>query len=430
MLANIRKSYHHTIYASYLGYITQAIVNNFAPLLFLTFMAEFDLTLERITLITTVNFLVQLAVDAISAKVVDQIGYRPCIMAAHFCSAVGLIGLAVLPSVMSPMAGIMTAVVLYAIGGGIIEVLISPIVEACPTDEVSPSGLTIESDCPQSPSVAPTRPRRHVRVGTIKESAMSLLHSFYCWGHAGLVLLSTAFFAVFGMENWRVLACIWALVPLINIAYFALVPIYPIVADKQQQMSIRDLFRRPVFWLLMAMMVCAGASEQGMSQWASAFAEKGLGISKAIGDLLGPCAFAVTMGTARALYGKFAERLPLRAFMAMSSALCIVCYLAASLCASPVLGLIGCALCGFSVGIFWPGTFSIAAKLLPGGGTAMYALMALGGDLGCSGGPTTVGLMSGLMGGNMHLGLLTAIVFPIGMLVMTLCQGRKGKSAE
>ncbi len=398
MLANIRKSYNHTIYASYLGYITQAIVNNFAPLLFLTFMAEFDLTLERITLITTVNFLVQLAVDAISAKVVDQIGYRPCIIAAHFFSAAGLIGLAVLPDIMSPMAGVMTAVVLYAIGGGIIEVLISPIVEACPTEK--------------------------------KEAAMSLLHSFYCWGHAGLVLLSTAFFAVFGMENWRLLACIWALVPLINIAYFALVPIYPIVADNQQQMSIRDLFRRPVFWLLMAMMICAGASEQGMSQWASAFAEKGLGISKAMGDLLGPCAFAVTMGTARALYGKFAERLPLRAFMAMSSALCIVCYLAASLCASPVLGLIGCALCGFSVGIFWPGTFSLAAGLLPGGGTAMYALMALGGDLGCSGGPTTVGLMSGLMGGNMHLGLLTAIVFPIGMLVMALCQGRKGKSAE
>ena len=388
MLSAIRKSYNHTIYASYLGYITQAIVNNFAPLLFLTFIDEFHLTMEKITLITTVNFAVQLAVDAISARVVDRIGYRPCIVAAHVFSAAGLVGLAVLPSVMPPFAGIMLAVVLYAIGGGIIEVLISPIVEACPSER--------------------------------KAAAMSLLHSFYCWGHVFLVVASTAFFALFGISAWRVMACLWALVPLFNVLYFLLVPIAPIVSGETQQMSIGGLLRSRVFWLLMVMMVCAGASEQAMSQWASAFAQKGLGVPKTLGDLAGPCAFAVLMGTARALYGKFEAKLPLRSFMAGSCVMCIACYLLSALSGSPLLALLGCAACGFSVGIFWPGTFSTASAALPGGGTAMFALLALGGDLGCSGGPTVVGMASGALGGSLQGGLLFALVFPVTMLVFTL----------
>ena len=387
MLSSIRKSYNHTIYASYVGYITQAIVNNFAPLLFVTFMTDFHLTIDRITLITTVNFAVQLSVDAIAAKVVDRIGYRPCIVAAHVFAALGLAGLAVLPMIMSPFAGILTAVVLYAIGGGIIEVLISPIVEACPTER--------------------------------KSAAMSLLHSFYCWGQAFLVAASTAFFALAGLGSWRMLACIWALVPLANVIYFLLVPIYPIVSEGTRQLSLGQLFRRKVFWLLLAMMVCAGASELAMSQWTSAFAEKALGVTKEIGDLAGPCAFALFMGTARALYGKFSERIPLKAFMMGSSALCVACYAIAALSGNPVVGLMGCALCGFSVGIFWPGTFSIAAPAIPGGGTAMYALMALFGDLGCSGGPTVVGMISNATGGNMHTGLLTAMIFPVMMLILT-----------
>jgi len=393
MLSSIRKSYNHTIYASYVGYITQAIVNNFAPLLFLTFMSDFDLTLEKITLITTVNFAVQLAVDAVAVKVVDRIGYRPCIMAAHVFAALGLLGLALFPAVMPPFAGVMTAVVLYAIGSGIIEVLISPIVEACPTDA--------------------------------KASAMSLLHSFYCWGHVFLVVVSTAFFSVFGMASWRILACIWALVPLANIFYFMLVPIYPIVTEGTKQLPLRELLGKRVFWLLLVMMVCAGASEQAMSQWSSAFAEKALGVSKTIGDLAGPCAFAVFMGTARALYGKFAEKIPLKAFMLGSSAMCIGCYLLAALTGSALLGLIGCAACGFSVGIFWPGTFSIAPGVLPGGGTAMYALMALCGDLGCSGGPTLVGFAAGAAGGQLQTGILAALVFPVLMLLLTLAVKEK-----
>ena len=335
-----RLTYRHTIAASYLGYITQAIVNNLAPLLFVTFMSEFSLTLEQITLMTTVNFAVQLLVDLLSAKLVDRIGYRVSIVAAHVLAVLGLSGMAILPGILPPMTGLMIAVVLYAIGGGMIEVLISPIVEACPTEG--------------------------------KSAAMSLLHSFYCWGHVALVLLSTLFFAAFGTANWRVLTLLWMIVPIANAVYFSFVPLYPIVPEEAQQMPMKRMLTSRVFWLLMVMMVCAGASEQAMSQWASTFAEDGLHITKTMGDLLGPCAFAVTMGTARALYGKFADKLPLRTAMIASSILCIVCYIVASQSGNALAALLGCALCGFSVGIFWPGTFSLAALALPGAGTAMY----------------------------------------------------------
>lgn len=385
MFASIRKNYNHTILACYIGYITQAIINNFAPLLFLTFAAGFSLSLDKITMIPTVNFAVQLTVDLISAKVVDRIGYRPCIMAAHVFSAAGLIALAVLPFVMDPFAGILIAVVLYAIGGGIIEVLISPIVEACPTER--------------------------------KEGAMALLHSFYCWGQVALVAISTAFFALFGMAYWPVMAILWALVPMFNIAYFALVPIYPIVPSGEKQQSIRQLFRQKAFWLLALMMLCAGASELAMSQWASAFVESALKISKTMGDLMGPCLFAVFMGTARAIYGKYSDKIPLKKMIMGCAVLCTACYLIAVTANAPLLALAGCAVCGFSVGIFWPGTFSTAVKALPGGGTAMFAFMSLAGDLGCSAGPTLVGLAANALGGNLKAGLAFAMIFPLGMLL-------------
>lgn len=385
MFWRIKNNYGHTIYASYIGYITQAVVNNFAPLLFLTFASEFHLTLDKITIITTINFLVQLCVDLVSAKVIDKAGYRKCIVAAHFFAAAGLIGMAVFPSLIgNAYAGILCAVVLYAIGGGIIEVLISPIVEACPTKK--------------------------------KEAAMSLLHSFYCWGHVFLVLVSTMFFYFYGIKNWRILTCIWALIPLANMLYFSMVPIYPVV-EEHKKLSFGSLFKQKIFWLLMLLMVCAGASEQAMSQWASAFAESALKVPKTVGDLAGPCAFALFMGAARAIYGKYSESLPLKRFMAGSAILCILSYLIAGCLDSPIFGLIGCALCGFSVGIFWPGTFSIAAWKLPGGGTAMYALMALAGDLGCSAGPTAVGLTADAAGGNLKSGLCLAVLFPVFILV-------------
>ena len=383
MRTPIRQNYNATIYASYLGYVTQAIVNNFAPLLFLILARDFSLSLTQITAITTVNFAVQLGVDLVSARVVDRIGYRPCIVAAHVFAAAGLVGLALLPHVLPAYTGLMISVVLYAIGGGITEVLISPIVEACPTER--------------------------------KEAAMSLLHSFYCWGHVALVLVTTAFLAVFGEGSWPVLACLWALVPLANIVLFRLVPLADVTAG-HEKLSLGRLLRQPTFWLLLGLMVCAGASEQAMSQWASAFAESGLHISKTLGDLAGPCAFATLMGLARALYGKYADRIPLRGFMLASCTLCILCYVVASWSGNALMAMLGCAICGFSVGSVWPGTFSMAALALPGGGTAMYALMALAGDLGCSGGPTVVGLVADASQGSLQAGLGAAIVFPVLML--------------
>ena len=382
----IRTSHRHPLRASYIGYITQAIVNNFCPLLFLTFQREFGLSLGQITLITTVNFAVQLLIDFLSTLFVDRIGYRKCIVAAHVFAAAGLAGLTCFPAFFpTPYAGLMTAVVLYGIGGGLIEVLISPIVESCPTEG--------------------------------KAAAMSLLHSFYCWGQAGLVFFSALFFRAIGIAHWRVLALLWALVPLLNTFYFALVPIYPVVPENVKAIPLSQLLRRKPFWLLMVLMVCAGASELAMSQWSSAFAEAGLQVSKTVGDLAGPCAFALCMGTARALYGRFAARLPLRTAMVGSAALCAVCYALAAFSGSPALSLAGCALCGFSVGIFWPGTFSMAAEALPGGGTAMYALMALAGDVGCSGGPTLVGLIADA-GPGLKAALPVGIAFAAGIMAL------------
>lgn len=394
MFSKIRQSYEHTIYASYLGYITQAIINNFAPLLFLTFSRSFSLSLDEITLITTINFAVQLTVDFLCAKFIDKIGYRTAIISAHVFSALGLLGLAFLPSLLgNAYAGIMASVVLYAVGGGIIEVLISPIVEACPTEK--------------------------------KEAAMSLLHSFYCWGHVGVVLISTAFFTIFGIDNWEILAVVWAIVPIFNCIYFSLVPIYTMETHGEEN-SIKGLVKNKIFWLLMVIMICAGASEQAMSQWASAFAEAGLGVSKTIGDLAGPCAFAICMGSSRALYGKFSDKLPLKKTMLASAILCVACYLVAVLSQNPVLGLIGCAICGFSVGIFWPGTFSLAAISLPGAGTAMYAFMALAGDIGCSSGPSAVGFVADAVDGNLKPGLAAAMIFPIVIFVgISLLKSKK-----
>lgn len=389
MKEKIKNSYEHTIYASYIGYIVQAIVNNFAPLLFLTFVSDYGLTLDKITLLTTVNFLVQLTVDLLSTKLIDKIGCRRAVIAAHIFAGAGLLGLAVFPEIMgNGYAGLMLAVVLYAVGGGIIEVVISPVVEACPTEK--------------------------------KEAAMSLLHSFYCWGHVFVVLASTAFFYAAGIENWRILACVWAFVPFANAVYFLFVPLY-LENQEHEKISVRGLLSRKSFWLLALLMVCAGASEQAMSQWASAFAEAGLGVSKTVGDLAGPCAFALCMGAARGLYGKYSDYLPLKKVMSASAVLCLLCYIVAVFAGNPVIALCGCALCGFSVGIFWPGTYSIAAKELPGGGTAMFALLALAGDFGCSSGPTIVGMAAGAAGGSLKAGLCVALVFPAVMLVGLRC---------
>lgn len=379
-------NFRTTMLSCFVAYIVQAIVNNFSPLLFLMFHDSYQIPLSRITLLVTINFAVQLLVDLLATKYVDKIGYRSSIVAAHIFAALGLVCLAVLPDRMDPFTGILIAGCTYAIGGGLIEVLISPIMESCPTDN--------------------------------KETAMSLLHSFYCWGHVGVVLISTMFFTVLGIGSWKLLAFIWALIPLANAVIFSRTPIASLISEGETGMTLKELFVNKTFWLLMIMMVCSGASEQSVSQWASAFAEQGLGINKTAGDLAGPMTFAICMGIARAAYGRYGEKINLDMFMKASTMLCVASYLLISLAPIPMLSLAGCAVCGFSVGIMWPGTFSKAAVSLKNGGTAMFAMLALGGDLGCSAGPTVVGFMSELSGGDMKAGILAAVIFP---LILAAC---------
>lgn len=395
----MNKNYRKTMYACFIGYIVQAIINNFIPLLFLTFEAEYGIPLSKITMLITVNFGIQLLIDLLSAGFVDKIGYKASVVTAHIFSALGLLGLVILPDIMpDPYAGLLISVAVYAVGGGLIEVLVSPIIESCPTDN--------------------------------KEKAMSLLHSFYCWGHVGVVLLSTVFFGIFGIGKWKILTCIWIAVPLVNTFIFAGSPIAPLTRDGEKGLTISELFKSKTFWVLMLMMTCAGASEQAVSQWASTFAELGLGVSKTVGDLAGPMAFAVLMGSSRLFYGKLGANIDLDKFMAGSGILCVISYLCISLSASPVLSLAGCAVCGLSVGIMWPGTFSKAASLIKNGGTAMFALLALAGDLGCSGGPTLVGFISDIASDDLKKGILAAIFFPVLLTagVVFLRRSQRAKS--
>lgn len=389
----MKNKYQKTMIACYLGFITQAITANFAPLLFLTFHRTYQISLGRIAFISTAFFFTQLLVDLFCAKYVDRIGYRRSVIASEVFSAAGLIGLAFLPSLLpDPYVGILISVIIYAMGSGLIEVLVSPIVEACPFDN--------------------------------KDSVMSLLHSFYCWGSVGVILLSTIFFAIFGIENWRILACIWALIPLYNTFNFISCPIESLT-EEGEGLSIRQLCHIPIFWIALILMVCAGASEISMAQWASAYVESALGISKSIGDIIGPCLFAVMMGMSRSFYGKYGENIDLMKFMIGSGALCLVCYLLSALAPLPFLNLVGCAVCGFSVGIMWPGTISIASKKIPLGGTAMFALLAMAGDLGGSVGPGIVGFVTQNANDNLKVGMLAGCVFPTVLVLSVLLLKRK-----
>ena len=390
-----QKNYKKTLIACYLGFVTQAISANFAPLLFLTFKETYGISLEKIALIPLVFYLTQLLVDFAATKYADKIGYRTCVVASQVSSSVGLVLMAILPEILPvPFAGILIAVVFYAIGSGLVEVLVSPIVEACPFEN--------------------------------KDGMMSLLHSFYCWGAMGVILGSTAFFAVFGIESWKILTFIWALVPLYNAFNFINCPIERLVEDGKS-MSIRQLLGVPVFWLMIILMICAGASEATMSQWASAFTESALGVSKTIGDLVGPCLFAMFMGISRMLYGKMGENFNLAKTMFWCGLLCTVCYLLASLSSSSVLGLAGCALCGLAVGIMWPGTISISSQKCPRGGTAMFAFLALAGDFGATVSPAMVGRFADLSGGNLKVGLFIATIFPILLTLGLLFLNKKVK---
>lgn len=376
--------FKHTVYASFAGYVVQASVNNFAPLLFTTFSSSWNIPLSKITLLITINFCVQILTDIASVFFVDRIGYRAAAVAANAMSCAGFVGMAVLPGLTpDPYAGLLASVVLYAVGGGLLEVTISPIVEACPSDN--------------------------------KEMAMSMLHSFYCWGSVGVVLISTLFFSAFGIGSWKIASLFWGVLPALNAILFSLVPINDPTGEKNGGAPLKKVLRSPVFWVALLLMFCSGASELSISQWVSAFTETGLGVGKAAGDLAGTMMFAVMMGLSRLFYGKFGYKIRLMRFMALSVTLCAFSYAVITLCPVPAIQLAGCALCGLSVGIMWPGTYSTAVSRLKNSGTAVFALLALAGDIGCASGPTLVGLVSNAAGGKLSAGLGAAAVFPVMM---------------
>ncbi len=390
------RAYRGTKIACYTGYIVQAIVANLAPLLFITFNRTFDISLTKITFLSGFNFAVQLFIDLVAARYAEKLGYRKSVIISQIFAAAGMIGYGTLPYLLgNPFAGLLIATFLCAVGGGLIEVLVSPIIESCPSDS--------------------------------KSGSMSLLHSFYCWGQAGVVLLSTLFFTMCGIDNWRILTAIWAVVPIVNAFTFTKVPV-PQPVEEGTAMSAKQLFSSRGFGILILLMICSGAAEQAISQWASAFAEAGLNVNKTIGDIMGPCLFAILMGVSRTFYSAFSRKAGLVRYMTVSGFLCLIGYLMASLSPLPAISLAGCALCGFSVGLFWPGTLSIAAKLCPNGGTFMYGILALAGDIGCVCGTGFVGFISGLLGDDLKKGILCASVFLVLMVIgLTMCRRRMNK---
>lgn len=396
---SLLKNYNNTIVACYIGYIVQAIVNNFVPLLFITFQNTYNISLDRITLLVTVNFGVQLLVDLLSSKLVDKTGWRTAMIAAHVFAALGLAGLTLLPELFEDaFYGLLLAVVFYAVGGGLLEVCVSPIVEACPTKR--------------------------------KAAAMSLLHSFYCWGSVAVILASSLYFLFRGTGDWKVMALIWAAVPALNCIYFMLVPM-PEQEAEAKSGSFKALFGNKIFWLMALLMICAGASEVCIAQWASSFAESGLGVSKVVGDIAGPCAFAFLMGVSRLVFAKLSEKVRLEPMLLVSGALCAGGYLIIALSPNAALSLVGCGICGFAVGAMWPGTFSLSAGGIKGGGTMMFAFLALAGDVGCTAGPTLVGFVTDAFGGELQKGLSFGIIFPvilcIGLAVFMVINAKNKK---
>lgn len=389
-----KSKYTSTLFACYLGYITQAIVVNLAPLFFVIFQNRFGVSYVDLANLVLLTFVVQIATDALMIRITPIVGYRKCAVAAHVFSAIGLVLLAFLPRIMDPYTGILISVVLYSIGGGLTEVVISPIVDALP--------------------------------GDAKASAMSLLHAFYSWGQVLVVILSTVALALIGDDGWNWIPLGWALIPFFNLFNFMRVPIVE-VSEEQKKSGIGTFLKSPIFLVALFMMICGGAAEQAMAQWASLFAERALGVSKVLGDLLGPCLFALCMGIGRTGYGIFGEKINIEKALIACSAVSVVCYLVTVFVTVPVLSLLGCAACGFGVSLLWPGVLSYTSqKYNYNAGPVMFTLLALGGDTGCSLGPWVTGVVSDLylsMNGGaesqaIRYGLLAAIVFPVVMLIL------------
>lgn len=385
-------SFKTTRYACYSGYITQAVINNFTPLLFVFFSEHFGLGLQELASLITINFCTQICVDLFGAGFAEKIGYRRVLVASQLFAAFGMILLGILPFVMPPYAGIIISILFYAIGSGLTEVMVSPVVEAIPGDG--------------------------------KASSMSLLHSFYCWGHLYTVLVATLYFRIFGLENWQYLSFFWAILPVFTALLFAKVPISVFGGENTKKMSFSELFRSLWFWIFILLMLCSGASELSMSQWSSMFAETSLKVSKETGDLLGPCMFAIFMGISRVIYGKWGEKMNLKKFLIFSSFICVAGYIISTVPKNNIVNLAGCGICGFSVGIMWPGVMSLGAKRFPAGGTALFGFLALAGDVGCFAGPQLVAQVSEFSG-SLKSGLFAAIIFPLIIIILTIILKKK-----
>lgn len=408
------QNFKNTVFACYRGYITQGIVNNLSPLFFVLFQNKFGISYSLISALILCNFVTQVITDMLSVKYVDRIGYRKSAVIAHALAFLGLVMQGTLPNVLpAPYVGLVLATIVNGVGGGLIEVIISPIVDSCP--------------------------------GDAKASAMSLLHSFYCWGQVGVVLITTLLLRLIGEDLWFIIPILWSLLPLYNLFRFLKVPLMPTVPEEEKT-PLKTLFTSKIFLVALLLMLCAGASELAMSQWSSLFAERALGVTKVIGDLLGPCLFAVFMGIGRTIYGVWGEKIHLTGAMVFCAALCILCYLGTALFENPWLSLLSCALCGFSVSLMWPGTFSLTSAAYPKGGTAMFGILAVLGDVGCSVGPALMGAVSGAVSGNANIaasfpnltadqlglksGMLFSAVFPAFILIGVLLITRFHKSAN
>ena len=406
-------NYTHTLLACYISYIVQAIVNTLSPLLFVVYSERLGLSLLQISVLITFNFVIQLAVDIGSTFFITRIGYRRGVIIAQFLVITGLLLMPTLTALMSSkFAALLISSTIMCSGGGLIEVIVSPVVEAIPGDK--------------------------------KASDMSILHSFYCWGQVIVVLVTTVYLAVFGLDAWRFLPLLFALFPITAAFMYFFVPINQLSEDEDTR-GFLHLFRQNGFITMIVIMVCAGASEVALSQWASLFAEKGLGISKSLGDLLGPCSFAVAMGLSRVVFGKYASRIRLEKWILASFILCAASYLITVFSTIPALSFLGFALCGISVAILWPGTYSIGARFIPTGGTLMFALFAFSGDLGCTLGPDLIGIVSdkvlkngsnltGILSGDstaiaLKAGILSAIIFPLIGVLASLVLIRKMKNS-
>ena len=391
----MRRNNRYTLFACYFGYISQAIINNLLPLLFVTLQNQFHLSVTQIGFMVTYNFAMQIVVDLLAAKYADRVGYRTCMVLAHIACAAGIAGLSFLPFLLSnAYAGLLICITVYAIGGGLIEALVGPIVQALPLER--------------------------------KESAIGILHSFYCWGHACVVVLTTLFFQIAGTERWQIVCLLWALVPAANLVLCTICPMYQL-SQGEETHTFRSIFGNKLFWLFVLLMVCSGASEHAMVQWPAFFAEESLHVPKAVGDLLGPCMFALLMGITRAVYGAFGDRFPLQKILIVAGILCAGSYLLAVFSPLPLLSLIGCGFCGLCVGLMWPGVFNLCAKYCAGS-TAIFAFLAVAGDLGCSLGPSVVSTFAERLGGQLKGGLFAATIFPV-LLSIGVISLRKAKNS-